>query len=95
MEENQEKQGKPPVKLPETALNAVAMAKMQLENARLRAELAEGRLALMLTQIERDYGFRFNEAYVNAEGYVMSTAPTVRPKPLPPEAEANIANPGK
>jgi len=58
------------------------------QEAAMMVELAQTRHQLLMTQIERDYEFRFAEARVEKDGTVI--VGTKRPRPIPPEAMKNI-----
>lgn len=85
------------IQLSQQAQAALVAASNDVERTRQEAsmmvELAQTRQQLLMTQIERDYEFRFAEATVQKDGTVITGMK--RPRPIPPEVEANIRRQGQ
>jgi hypothetical protein len=65
------------------AQSEMAMAKLQLQNTQLAHKL-------ILTQVERDYGFKLDEVEILPDGTVRPKIPMNRPKPIPPAVEEKV-----
>jgi len=80
------------IQLPREVRAAMAASAREVDRAKDHAsslvELAATKHQLLMTQIERDYGFRFNTAKIGEDGMVNTG--TKRPRPIPPEVEERI-----